>query len=73
MQFYASDGVARRAREIRLGAMFFIDKPDPSKRKGAGLPQRNANMSKGRYALWKDSFSAGFVDGRLPGIQNCCA
>jgi hypothetical protein len=51
MQFYASDGVARCAREIRLGAMFFIDKPDSPKRQGASLPQRNAKLSKGRHAL----------------------
>ena len=70
---YAPDGVARRAREICLGTMFFVDKPDPPERKGASLPQRNVHLSKGRYALWKDSFSAGFVDGRLPGIQNRCA
>jgi hypothetical protein len=32
MQYYASDGVARRACEICLAAMFFIHKPDPSER-----------------------------------------
>jgi hypothetical protein len=39
MQLYASDGVARRAREICLGTMSFVDKPNPPERKGASLPQ----------------------------------